>query len=147
MMNKTLSVVVLLLSVLAFTSCGDDERVYIKWEIINEAKNDIKVTDEPMMYIQVTIVGNGNGGDVVLNSTNFGELSIEDVDNDGVFRDNGCKFSASVMDGHRVAIHLDPMELLEIPGINREKVMYVTAKQGKRTVICGINVKRKSGLF
>lgn len=143
MMKKMLFLIAMLFPMLSLNSCKDYERVFIEWEIINEAPNDIKVTDDPMMYVQVTVTGNEKGGNLVLNSTNFGDLQIYGADGAGVYVDNGCKFSASVSDGHRLSLHLDSIGLLEIPGMSKEKIIYVTAKSGKKTVVCGINVRRK----
>ena len=142
-MKKMLSLIVILLPMLSLNSCKDYERVFIEWEIINEAPNDIKVTDDPMMYVQVTVTGNEMGGNLVLNCTNFVDLQIDGADGAGVYVDSGCKFSASVSAGHRLSLRLDPIGLLEIPGMSKEKIIYVTAKSGKKTVVCGINVRRK----
>lgn len=146
MMKKMFFLIAMSLSMFSLNSCKDEEREFIEWEIINEAPNDIKVTDDPMMYVQVTVTANEKGGNVVLNCTNFGDIKIEDANESGVYTDNGCKFTASVSDGHRLSIHLDPVGLLEIPGMGKEKRINVTAKKGKRTVICGINVERKSSI-
>lgn len=121
---------------LSFTSCKEDEPVYMQWEITNSAGDRISVQDAPGYHPQVRILAKERGGEITLKCKNFSKIYLDGDSH--VNAESGVSVIKSA--DNSITIVLDDMESI---GDDMTDLISVSAKDGKTDIYCQIAVIRE----
>lgn len=139
-MKKLLFIATVLLTVLSFSSCNEDEPVPMIWEFSDYNSGAVSVTYSPDFVNQAAITADSDfSGDITLKCTNYSQLMIDANNNDGSFKSEAAGCYVRKIDGNTLKITFDPIVIGESwPS----EVISVDGKNGKNSNVSNIYIGR-----
>lgn len=141
-MKKLLVFTTVLLSVLSFSSCKEDEPTPMMWEFCDYDSNKISAVFAPDYYNQVQIKTEMSyAGEITLKCTNLATVTFLSWESDNTIANEECGFTISRADANSVKITFVPIILSEDKKEINEFVA-ITGTNGKESGSTNISIVR-----
>lgn len=140
-MKKLLFIATVLLTVLSFSSCKEDDPVPMIWEFSNYDREAVSAVYAPDFVNQVSIAAPPEySGDITLKCTNYPQITLNANNADGTFKSAKAGFTVIKVDNNTLKITFEPIEATGEKDIY--DVVSADGRNGKETGITNMSVGR-----
>lgn len=141
-MKKLLFIATILLTVLSFSSCKEDDPVPMIWEFSDYDREAVSAVYSADYYNQVAILANSDYcGDITLKCTNYPQITLNANNADDTFKSENAGFSVRKIDDNTLKITFEPIEITA--DSNPYDVVSAEGTNGRQSCITNISVSRR----
>lgn len=137
---KVLQIILATIAILSFSSCKEDDPVYMLWDVTGKAPDTMEILNAPGYHPQIVINTDYAEGEVTIKCTNFKEVFFDTAaTGKEEYVNEECHFSAKKVDANTVKISIKDMPPAKEPVSD---LFIIWAKDGKNKVTTPIAVNR-----
>lgn len=140
-MKKFLFIAIVLLPVLSFVSCREDNQVPMIWEFSNYDCEAVSAVYSPDYVYQVAIAAPPEySGDITLKCTNYPQITLNANNADGAFKSVEAGFTVIKIDDNTLKVKFDKIETIDNKGIQIS--ISIEGINGKKVNLTNMSVSR-----